>query len=63
VLCHSTDKQVFDTLLVPGKYEMNCESLDANRIWIARAGQFLDVPKGKRELNLGEIVLKLENNR
>jgi hypothetical protein len=61
VLCHSTDKQSFDALLVPGKYEMNCESPDANRKWIARAGQLLDVPKNKREFDLGEIVLKLED--
>jgi len=61
VLCHITDKQAFEALLVPGRYEMSCQGYDANRQWIARSGQLLDVPKSKREFDLGEIVLKLED--
>jgi hypothetical protein len=63
ILYHTTNKQVFEALLVPGKYSMSCESLDANRKWIARAGQLLDVPAGQEELDLGEIVLRLEDYR
>jgi hypothetical protein len=58
VLCHDTDKQQFEALLPPGRYEMNCESHDANRKWIARANRLLDVPANKPELDLGQIVLK-----
>jgi len=61
VLCHDTDKQQFETLLAPGRYEMNCESHDANRRWIARASRLLDVPENRRELDLGQIALKLED--
>jgi hypothetical protein len=61
VFCHRTNKQEFEALLMPGRYEMSCESYDANKKWIARAGQLLVVPKGKRELNLGTIILKLED--
>jgi hypothetical protein len=61
VFCHRTNKQEFEALLMPGQYEMSCESDDANKKWIARAGRLLVVPKGKRELNLGTIILKLED--
>jgi len=61
VLYHITDKQVFEALLVPGKYEMVSESHDAKGRWIARTGQLLDVPKDEKELDLGEIVLRLED--
>jgi hypothetical protein len=61
VLYHSTDKQQFEALLAPGRYEMSCESHDANRKWIARASRMLDVPQHERELYLGQIVLKLQD--
>jgi hypothetical protein len=61
VFCHRTNKQEFEALLMPGQYEMSCESHDANKKWIARVGRLLVVPKGKRELNLGTIILKLED--
>jgi len=61
VLCHDTNKQQFEALLAPGRYEVSCEGRDVNKKWIARAGQLLDVPENKRELDLGQVVLKLED--
>ena len=61
VLYHTTDKQQFEALLLPGKYEMSCQRYYRSKKQFARAGQFLDVPKNKRELDLGRIVLKLKD--
>jgi len=61
LLYHTTDKQQFEALLVPGKYEMSCQRYYRSTKRFARAGQFLDVPKNKRELDLGRIVLKLKD--
>lgn len=61
VLSHSTDKREFEALLVPGRYEMSCQSYDANRKWAAQSGQLLEVPESKRELDLGNVILKLKD--
>ena len=63
MLSHTTDKQTFEALLVPGEYSISYQRYYRSEKRFARAGQFLDVPKNKGELDLGQIVLKLKDQK
>jgi hypothetical protein len=63
VLYHTTDKQQFEALLAPGKYELSSQCYYRDERRFARAAQLVDVPRNKQELDLGMIVLKLEDHK
>jgi len=54
----SRDKERFEAILVPGYYEISCQSKTDAKDW-TQGNKMFEVPAGKTDLDLGNIELRL----
>jgi len=60
VLVHKADNGRFEAWLVPGEYELRAYAGNRKENWNAEISKRITIPKGKRQLNLGELGLTLK---